>query len=72
MGSKGTKDLTKEEYQECCGTFKDYLLGERNSLNTEEAKRNVIKKFEETPKKAQLFTFIETLIEKERHWQKLQ
>ena len=39
MGIKGTKDLTKEEYQECCGTIKDILDGQKNTFKTEVEKK---------------------------------
>ena len=68
MGIKGTKDLTKEEYQECCGTIKDILDGQKNTFKTEvEKKKNeIMKKFDENAKKPSILDFIKPLIEKEK------
>ena len=32
MGSKGTKDLQKEDYQECCEAINDFYRGKKMSL----------------------------------------
>ena len=74
MGIKGTKDLTKEEYQECCGTIKDILDGQKNTFKTEvEKKKNeIMKKFDENAKKPVILDFIKHLIEKEKREKILQ
>ena len=66
MGSKGTKDLKNEEYQESCETLRDFLSGQVEELKIEEAKKDIIKKFNEKTKKNTILTFIKKLIEKEK------
>ena len=66
MGNKGTKDLEKEEYEESCKIFKDFLTGQEKELKIEEAKNNINKKFDDKAKKDIILVFIKTLIEKEK------
>ena len=66
MGSKGTKDLTNEDYQECCEAIKDFLSGQEKELKIENATNEVMKKFNPKEKKAIILGFIKTLVEKEK------
>ena len=66
MGSKEFKELKNEDYQGCCQTFKDYLIGEKNKLNIEEVKNKIIKKFDEKAKKPTILDYIKQLLEKEK------
>ena len=66
MGSKGTKDLTNEDYQECCEAIKDFLSWQEKELKIENAADEVMKKFNPKEKKAIILGFIKTLVEKEK------
>ena len=66
MGSKGTKDLQKEDYQECCEAINDFLSGQKNELKIEDLKNDIMEKLDKKIKKATVFIFIKNLLEKEK------
>ena len=66
MGSKGTKDLQKEDYQGCCEAIKDFLSGQIKGLKVEDTKDDIMEKLDKKIKKATVFIFIKNLLEKEK------
>ncbi len=66
MGNKVPKDITKEDYQECCEAIKDFLSGQINELKLEDAKNDIIQKIDKKIKKATVFIFIKNYLEKEK------
>ena len=66
MGNKNPKETTKDDYENCRSSFKDYFMREKNELNLENIKNDINKKIEEKAKKIVLFNFIKILLEKEK------
>ena len=66
MGNKGTKDLEKTDYEECCQAFNDYFLNSKKKLELEKSIKDVDTKFDEKAKKSIIFKFIKSLLEKEK------
>ena len=66
MGNKNTKEIKKSDYENCCLSFKDYFMREKNELKLENIKKDINKKIEEKVKKTVIFNFIKNLLEKEK------
>ena len=66
MGNKHPNDIEEEDYENCCETFKDFLLRLKNELELEKEKNNIVLKIDEKAKKNLIFHFIRNLLEKEK------
>ena len=66
MGNKHPQNIEKEDYENCCKTFKDFLSKLKNELDLEKVKNTIVKKIDEKTKKNLVFKFIENYLEKEK------
>ena len=66
MGSKGTKNLSKEDYENCLSQFNDYFLNSKAELKIEKNKEELYKIFDENNKKIVIFPFIKKFLENEK------
>ncbi len=66
MGNKNPKEIKKSDYENCCLSFKDYFMREKNELKLENIKKDINKKIEEKAKKIVLFKFIKSLLKIEK------
>ena len=69
MGNKSPKTITKEEYQDGCSDFIDFITKEKTSLKIDEKKNKIINKIKEKEKISIIYDFIKDLlknIEKEK------
>ena len=67
MGNRNMKEISEEDYQECCAAFNQYLSGKKNEeINVEKQKNETEKKFDENASKNIIERFIKNLLEKEK------
>ena len=66
MGSKESKDLNKDDYENYLSQISDYFLNSKADLKIEENKKELYKKFDEINKKATLFSFIKKFLKNEK------
>ena len=66
MGNKHPKYIEIEDYENCCETFKDFLLRLKNELELVKEKNNIVLIIDEKAKKNLIFHFIKNLLEKEK------
>ena len=69
MGNKSPKTITKEEYQDGCKDFIDFITKEKTGLKIDEKKNKIINKIKEKEKISIIYGFIKDLlknIEKEK------
>ena len=58
MGNKAPEEIEKDDYENCCNTFVDYIIKTKNDLEVEKKKKDIYKKIEEKIKKTIIFEFI--------------
>ena len=51
MGNKHPQNIEKEDYENCCETFKDFLSKLKNELVLEKVKNDIVQKIDEKAKK---------------------
>ena len=66
MGNKHPQNIEKEDYENCCETFKDFLSELKNDLELEKEKNNIVLKIDNKAKKNLIFHFIRNLLEREK------